>query len=154
MKRANNDYYNKYRTLVWYFYYIVRSFSDFIARAFCKTRSNLAAAVVITIEPKVIRKPIKTPPDKCLSIGWNGFGIADFVWTSIILLTGALIGILRMRKDKDIAYGLVLIWAYLGILLKHLSAGGFNGQYPSVIVTAIFCLVLFGIFVGRIMYKK
>lgn len=86
--------------------------------------------------------------------GWNGFGIEDFVWTSIILLVGALIGILRMRKDKNIAYGLVLIWAYLGILLKHLSVDGFNGQYLSVIITVIVCLVLFGFFVGRLLYKK
>ena len=89
-----------------------------------------------------------------VSIGWDGFGIADFVWTSIILLVGALIGILRVQKDKNIAYGLVLIWAYLGILLKHISAGGFGGQYPSVIATVIICLILFVSFTGRIFYKK
>jgi hypothetical protein len=89
-----------------------------------------------------------------VSIGWNGFGIADFVWTSIILLVGALIGVLRMRKDKNISYGLVLIWAYLGILLKHLSAGGFGGQYPIVIATVMVCLVLFVFFVLRVYYQK
>ncbi len=89
-----------------------------------------------------------------VSIGWNGFGIADFIWTSIILLVGALIGILRMRKDKNIVYGMVLIWAYSWILFKHLSVGGFDGQYPSVIATAIICLVLFIFFVARIFYKK
>lgn len=89
-----------------------------------------------------------------VSIGWNGFGVADFVWTSIILLVGALIGILRMLKDKNVAYGLVLVWAYSWILFKHLSAGGFAGQYPSVIVTAAACLVLFGFFVGRIRFRK
>ena len=89
-----------------------------------------------------------------VSIGWNGFGIADFIWTSIILLVGALIGILRMRKDKNIPYGLVLIWAYLGILYKHMSDGGFGGQYPSVIITVIACLILFVFFAGRLVYKK
>ena len=89
-----------------------------------------------------------------VSIGWNGFGIADFIWTSMILLVGALIGVLRLRKDKNIAYGLVLIWAYLGILFKHLSAGGFGGQYPSVIATVMVCLVLFVFFVVRVYYKK
>ncbi len=88
-----------------------------------------------------------------VSVGWNGFGIADFIWTSIILLVGALIGILRMTKDKNIAYGLVLIWAYLGILLKHTSASGFNGQYPSIIATVIACLLLFGFSLGSILYK-
>lgn len=89
-----------------------------------------------------------------VSLGWNGFGISDFIWTSIILLVGALIGILRMRKDKNIAYGLVLVWAYLGIVIKHVSVDGFNGQYPGVIATTIVCLVLFVFFVARIMYKK
>ncbi len=89
-----------------------------------------------------------------VSIGWNRFGIADFVWTSIILLVGAVIGIFRMRKDNNIAYGLVLVWAYSWILFKHLSASGFDGQYPSIIVTVIVCLILFVFFVGRIFYKK
>jgi len=89
-----------------------------------------------------------------VSIGWNDFGIQDFIWTSILLLTGALIGILRMHKDKNIIYGLVFVWAYLGILLKHLSTNGFSGQYPSIIITIIICLVLFIFFVGKIFYKK
>ncbi len=89
-----------------------------------------------------------------VSVGWNGFGIADFVWTSIVLAIGAIIGILRMSRDKNIVYALVLVWAYLGILLKHLSVDGFGGQYPSVIVTVILCLVAFSLFVGRIIYKN
>jgi hypothetical protein len=64
------------------------------------------------------------------------------------------IGILRMRKDKNIAYGLVLVWAYSWILFKHLSINGFDGQHPSIIVTTIICLVLFILFIGRIVYKK
>jgi hypothetical protein len=89
-----------------------------------------------------------------VSIGWNGFGISAFVWTIIILLIGATIGILRMQKDKNSAYGLVLVWAYLGILLKHLSVNGFNGRYTSIIITIIACLILFVYFLARIIYKK
>ncbi|MEI6191352.1 MAG: tryptophan-rich sensory protein [bacterium] len=89
-----------------------------------------------------------------VSIGWNGFGLEDFVWTSIILLVGALIGILRMNKDKNIAYGLVLVWAYSWILFKHLSLSGFDGQYQSIIVTAIVCLAFFLFSIGRLIYKR
>ncbi len=89
-----------------------------------------------------------------VSINWNGFGIADYIWTSIILLIGALIGILRMHRDRNIAYGLVLVWAYLGILLKHTSADGFDGQYQSIITTVVMCMVLFVFFIGRVVYKK
>lgn len=89
-----------------------------------------------------------------VSLGWNGFGINDFVWTSIILLVGSVIGILRMNKDKNIAYGFVLVWAYSWILFKHLSSSGFDGQYPSIIITALLCLGFFIFFIGKIIYKK
>ncbi|MEF3691973.1 MAG: tryptophan-rich sensory protein [Candidatus Moraniibacteriota bacterium] len=81
-----------------------------------------------------------------VSIDWDGFGVADFTWTVVILLVGAMIGIARINKDKNIAYGLVLIWAYAGILLKHLSAEGFDGKYPSIIATLIGCLILIALF--------
>lgn len=87
-----------------------------------------------------------------VSINWNGFGVSDFIWTIIILIVGAIIGIWRMLKDRNIAYGLVLVWAYIGILIKHLSLSGFDGQYPSVIITIIICLVAFLGFLGRIIY--
>lgn len=89
-----------------------------------------------------------------VSINWNGFGIADSLWTSIILLVGAMIGILRMNKDKNLAYGLVLVWAFLGILLKHLSTDGFNGQYLSIIATVIACLILLVLSLGKIRYTQ
>lgn len=89
-----------------------------------------------------------------VSIGWDGFGIADYIWTSIVLLVGALIGILRIHKDRNITYGLVLVWAYLGILLKHQSASGFAGQYPNIAVTVIICVLLFIFSILRIVYKK
>ncbi len=88
-----------------------------------------------------------------VSINWNGFSIADYIWTSIILVTGALIGVWRMIRDKNAVYGLVFIWAYSGILIKHLSLTGFNGQYPSVIVTATLCQIFFVFFVARIIYR-
>ncbi len=78
-----------------------------------------------------------------VSIGWDGFGIPENVWASIIIVTGMLIGGARMLKDRNIAYGLVLIWAYLGILIKHTGSSGFNGQYPLVIAVVGACLALF-----------
>ncbi|MBU1722157.1 tryptophan-rich sensory protein [Patescibacteria group bacterium] len=78
-----------------------------------------------------------------VSIGWNGFGISDVIWTVLVLLVGAAIGIARTIKDKNIFYGSVFVWAYSGILFKHVSESGFNGQYKGIIITLIFCLVLF-----------
>ena len=36
--------------------------SDFISTAFCKIRSNTAAAVAMMVETKIIKAPIITPP--------------------------------------------------------------------------------------------
>jgi len=80
-----------------------------------------------------------------VSLGWDGFGISEPVWAGIIIVVGLVIAIATIIKNKDIAYGLVIIWAYAGILIKHTSANGFAGQYPAVIATvwvSIFCLVI------------
>lgn len=76
-------------------------------------------------------------------LGWNGFGVAESFWTIAVLIIGALIGIWRMWGDRFFPYGLVLIWAYTGILVKHLSVSGFDSQYIGVIVTVIICLLAF-----------
>lgn len=77
-----------------------------------------------------------------VSINWNGFGISEVVWTVIILLVGVTIGILTLLSNKDISYGLVIIWAYVGILVKHISKNGIGGQYPAIILTVAICIAL------------
>lgn len=78
-----------------------------------------------------------------VSLNWDGFGLSDQTWTVIMLAVGMLIGIATLLKNRDIAYGLVLVWAYGGILQKHMSAAGFGGQYPAVMLTAAVCIALF-----------
>lgn len=77
-----------------------------------------------------------------VSFGWDGFGIPQSSWTVIIIVVGLIIGVAKIIQDRDIAYGLVIVWAYAGILLKHTSTDGFGGQYPEVITTTIVCIVL------------
>lgn len=73
--------------------------------------------------------------------GWNQFGFSDVVWMLLIVPVGAIIGLLTMFSFKSIAYGLVIIWAYLGIVVKHTSAAGFAGQYPAVIIATVISIV-------------
>ncbi|SHH75972.1 lantibiotic ABC transporter permease [Clostridium grantii] len=77
-----------------------------------------------------------------VSIGWDGFGISEEIWTIIIILVGLLIGAITILVNKDIPYGLVIIWAYIGILIKHKSLNGFNGEYPAIIITVIISIIL------------
>lgn len=77
-----------------------------------------------------------------VSIQWQGFGISQVIWTIIILLVGALIGSVAILSYKSIAYGLVILWAYLGILIKHISENAFDGEYISIILTLILSMIL------------
>jgi hypothetical protein len=77
-----------------------------------------------------------------VSIGWKGFGLAEATWAVIMISAGLVIAVATMLKNKDIAYGLVIVWAYAGILLKHTSPEGFAGQYPAVITTTMVCIFL------------
>ncbi|WP_461206027.1 hypothetical protein [Clostridium sp. DL1XJH146] len=77
-----------------------------------------------------------------VSIGWDGFGLSEVLWTRLIIAVGLIIAVATIVKNSDIAYGLVIIWAYIGILIKHKSPSGFDGQYPAVINTVLTCLVV------------
>ena len=80
-----------------------------------------------------------------VSIHWDGFGISPQLITMVILVVGALIGSSATLSFKNPAYGLVLLWAYYGVLIQHLPSGIHKGQYPAIITTLYVCLVLFAI---------
>jgi len=78
-----------------------------------------------------------------VSLNWNRFGLPEEFWAVVILLVAMLIGNSAMITRKDVAYGLVLLWAYTGILIKHVSPANFAGAYPWVIATVILCLIAY-----------
>lgn len=89
-----------------------------------------------------------------VGIGWNQFGIPEYIWTIVIILTGATIGISAMFFYNSIAYGFVIIWAYVGIAIKHLSDSGFNGEYMSVIVGVFIAIALLVAGEARLLYRR
>ena len=54
-------------------------------------------------------------------LGWNGFGIAPQVWTVIVLSVAAGIGAAMILLRRDIAFAIVLIWAFAGITVKQID---------------------------------
>ncbi len=77
-----------------------------------------------------------------VSLGWNAFGLPETTWMILVLLVGLAIAVFRMHRDHNLAYGLVPVWAYFGIWLKHTAPTGFNNSYPTIITTIIVCMVL------------
>jgi hypothetical protein len=78
-----------------------------------------------------------------VSLNWDGFGWADSTWAAIIVVVAMTIGTVTMLRNRDVAYGLVLIWAYAGILIRQTSADGFDGRYSVIIGTVIASLVIY-----------
>jgi hypothetical protein len=72
-----------------------------------------------------------------VDLGVDGLASSSVVLTIVILLIGGLIASAFTWFQKDIAYGAVVVWAYLGILIKHLDPQAFQGEYVGIIVTVI-----------------
>lgn len=85
---------------------------------------------------------------------WNGFGVSENLWTVLILFTGTAIGILTMFSQRDMAYGVVLIWAYGGILYKHLKPEGFDKAYPMILFAAGVSIFLFFMAEGYVFFSQ
>jgi hypothetical protein len=62
-------------------------------------------------------------------LGWGGWGIAPEVWAVIMLVAGTVIASAVSITRGDIAYVLVIVWAFAGIAVKHSGT-------PLVSVTA------------------
>jgi hypothetical protein len=79
----------------------------------------------------------------------NGFGVSAETWTILILVVAVVIGSITALVNSSPAYAAVLVWAFWGILSRHLSAADWNQQYPNIIIAAqILLIVLVSITVG------
>lgn len=74
-----------------------------------------------------------------VDLGWSGAPFSQSFWTALVLVVGLVIGLAWGLPNKDRGYLLTLIWAFLGILIKHTSI--FASAYLSVIITVSLCMV-------------
>lgn len=63
------------------------------------------------------------------TLNWGGWGISEVAWTVIMLIAGVVIAALMSFTRRDVAYQLVIVWAYIGIAVKH-------AQTPTVAIAA------------------
>jgi len=66
---------------------------------------------------------------------WNGWGISPEAWAVIMLVAGAAIASAVSLTRGDVAYVLVIVWAFVGIAVKHADT-------PIVSVTAALMAVV------------
>ena len=84
-----------------------------------------------------------------VSAGWDGFGISHEMWATLIIIIAVLITLLVIATRKDAAYGLVIIWALLGIGVEQ--SGNQNVVTTTEMGAAIIVIALaLSILVSRI----
>lgn len=77
-----------------------------------------------------------------VKLKWTGFGLPPEFWTVVALIAGSLIAMLFVIVSKNYLAALAIIWAYCGILIKHISASGFNGKYPLIIAATMVSIII------------
>jgi len=78
-----------------------------------------------------------------VSIGVPNDTVGANLQTTLVLLAGLAVGGATLLIQKNVGYGLVLAWAYLGIYLKHIDPAQFDRGYASVYNTALFGMIAF-----------
>ena len=71
-----------------------------------------------------------------VSVNWNGFGIDPEIWATLIVVVALLITLLVLATRRDIAYGLVIVWALIGIAVKQ------SGNQDIVTLTEASAIIL------------
>ena len=54
-----------------------------------------------------------------VSENWDGFGISLETWATLIIIVALAITVLVLATRRDIAYGLVIVWALTGIAVNQ-----------------------------------
>ncbi len=73
--------------------------------------------------------------------GWDRFAIAESTWTVVAVVVAAALALLRLLLLRDAAFAAVVLWAFCGILIRHMTT--FGAQYRDVVgATAVLSLVL------------
>ena len=77
-----------------------------------------------------------------VTVGWDGFGISQEIWTMLVLVVAAIITILMIVIRRDYAYSAVIIWALIGIYLKRMTDDPIYGMQTQIAYTAAIAIIV------------
>lgn len=81
-----------------------------------------------------------------LYYGWDGWGLDDFTWLVIMLGVALALAAAVAWTRRDIAYLAVLIWAFVGIAVKH--------EGPPAVAAAVAASVVALLLLGSAMLGR
>ncbi len=63
-----------------------------------------------------------------VSVGWNGFDVNLQTWAIVVLAVALAITLAVIVARRDVAFSLVVVWAFVGIAVKQ-------SAYPNIVLT-------------------
>jgi hypothetical protein len=86
-----------------------------------------------------------------VSVGWDGFGLANETWAVLVIAVAMLITLVVIVTRKDIAYSLVLVWALIGIAVNQSS---YQNIVTAATASAIIIIVALAVFLALSKLKR
>jgi len=80
-----------------------------------------------------------------VSVSWTGLGLSPSTWAQLVVVVALGITLLVLGMRRDLAYGLVVVWALIGIASNQLGHAGvvLVTEASAVVVAAATLVVLF-----------
>jgi hypothetical protein len=76
-------------------------------------------------------------------VGWNRFGASQELWTVVVLIVAALITLAVLFTRNDPFFALVILWAFVGILIKRLAVD--SPPSRAIIITLAVSMGVIGV---------
>lgn len=89
-----------------------------------------------------------------VKLGVPSFNTLAIVLTVAVLIVGATISLLWMIREKDYFFGFVIIWAYVGIAIRHLKAENIAQMVPAIYITVLISILCLIIANGVILFRS
>ncbi len=72
-----------------------------------------------------------------VAVEWNRFGLSEVFWTVLVIIVATMITLAMLKRRGDVFYGIVVVWAFIGILIRHIAIGMPSSVLLLVLIVAI-----------------
>ena len=79
--------------------------------------------------------------------GWGRFGLSEVFWTVAMLAIAAVITLLMLATRSDVGYSLVVLWAFIGIMIRRFAVDSVTIQPVFITLIVTMALILIGVVV-------
>lgn len=66
-----------------------------------------------------------------VSLKWNALGLPPEYWTVAVIVVAVIITLIIQRKFRDVLYSGVVVWAFIGIIIRHVDT--YKSESPVII---------------------